>query len=459
MVIIMKKRISWGVAIALMAVTATITMSLTYQFAINRTKVQVDSLSERMKMYSKLSEIDQKVRDSYLKTLDESALNDAIAEGYMNGIDDKHSYYLTQSEYTARQLELSGQMVGIGVDVSLLNDGTIAIARVTPNSPAAAAGLQKGDILQKVGDKELTASDYSNLSGMIGGEAGTDVSITVLRGEESLTITATRKQFDMITVDSRLMENGLGYIRIYEFTDGTTGENGTAAQFKAAVNSLSSQGATGLIIDVRNNPGGSLSAVSAVLDQILPAGNIVSSAGKDGAKQVLYTSDSNQISLPIAVLVNQNSASASELLAGAIQDYGKGTIVGTTTYGKGTMQQMFALTDGSAINLTIAKFFPPTSDNFDGVGVKPDIVAELSEELQDRFYFLTDAEDTQLSTAASALMIGGAETNTGGDDLTEESQNAVSGGETETPADSAAEGQSSVSPAAMADEVRQVIHL
>ncbi|MGI6261357.1 MAG: S41 family peptidase [Acutalibacteraceae bacterium] len=451
----MKKRISWGVAIALMAVTATLTMSLTYQYTINRTKAQVDDLSERMKMFSKLSEIDQKVRKNYLNELDQTALNNAIAQGYMNGIDDKHSYYLTQAEYTARQLELSGQMVGIGVDVTLQQDGTIAVTRVTPNSPAAAAGIQKGDILQRVGDQELTANDYSRLSDLIGGESGTEVELTVLRGEESIPLTATRKQFDMVTVDYRLMENGIGYLRITEFTDGAENENGTAAQFRTAVSSLTAQGATGLVIDVRNNPGGSLSAVSSVLDQILPAGNIVSSAGKDGARQVLYTSDSNQLSLPLAVLVNQNSASAAELLACAVKDYGKGTIVGATTYGKGTMQQLFALTDGSAVNLTIAKFFPPVSDNFDGVGVAPDIVAELSEDLQERFYFLTDDEDTQLKTAVSALMIGGAQTNTGSGT----SGSNGSSAEESASAESGAEGAGTSSAAALEDDARQVLHL
>ncbi|MDD6175357.1 MAG: S41 family peptidase [Firmicutes bacterium] len=452
----MKKRISWGVAIALMAVTATLTMSLTYQYTINRTKAQVDNLSERMKMYSKLSEIDQKVRDNYLNALDEAALNNAIAQGYMDGIDDKHSYYLTQEEYSARQLELSGQMVGIGVDVVLQSDGTIAVARVTPNSPAAAAGIQKGDILQKVGEQELTADDYSRLSSLIGGESGTDVALTVLRGEESIPVTATRKQFDLVTVEYRLLENGIGYLRILEFTDGTGSENGTAVQFREAVAALSTQGATGLVIDVRNNPGGSLSAVANVLDQILPAGNIVSSAGKDGVKQVLYTSDANQLSLPLAVLVNQNSASAAELLACAVQDYGKGTIVGTTTYGKGTMQQLFALTDGSALNLTIAKFFPPVSNNFDGVGVSPDIVAELPEELQERFYFLTDDEDAQLKTAVSALMIGGAQTNPGSG---EEGGDPGSAAEEDDPADSAPEEGGTSSAAALEDAARQVLHL
>jgi len=164
---------------------------------------------------------------------------------------------------------------------------------------------------------------------------------------------------------------------------------------------------------------------------------------------VLYTSDANQISLPIAVLVNKNSASAAELLACAIKDYGKGTLVGTTTYGKGTMQQVFPLTDGSAVNLTIAKFYPPVSDNFDGVGVTPDISADLSEELQKKFYFLTDAEDTQLSTAVSALLIGGAQTNTSG------TESAVAPG-TDVASD-AASAESSA--AALADEARQDLQL
>lgn len=461
----MKKRISWGVAIALMAVTATLTMSLTYQYTINRTKSQVDNLSERMKMYSKLSAIDQKVRDNYLNALDldENALNDAIAEGYMNGINDSHSYYLTQEEYASRQLELSGQMVGIGIEVTQQDDGTIVIACVIPNSPAAVAGLQKGDILQEVDGQELKPSDYSGLSDMVGGEAGTDVALTVLREEETLPFTVTRKQFDMVTVESRLLESGIGYIRIYEFTDGSTSpESGTAAQFKAAVNSLGSQGATGFIIDVRNNPGGSLSAVASVLDQILPAGNIVSSQGKDGTKELLYTSDANQITLPLAVLVNENSASASELLASAVKDYGKGTLVGTTTYGKGTMQQLFPLTDGSAINLTIAKFYPPTSDNFDGVGVTPDIVSELPAEVKENFYFMTDEEDTQLSTAVSALLIGGAETNTSSGDTTEDTDSAEEGTsdvEEEGSAESGDESSDTSSAAALADEARKVIIL
>ncbi len=432
-----KKRMSWGVTIALMAITAAVTISLTYQFAMARFNERVHSINERQKMYAKLQEVDQKVRQNYFGAIDEQLLNDSIADGYMQGTGDAHSRYMTVEEYRTMQSELEGQTVGVGLEAAL-RAGELTVVRVFANSPADLAGIQKGDVIVAADDVTAEKDGTEKLWEAMKGDSGQKVTLKVHRGtteKQEIAIEVTRGAYEIISAEGRMTSEGLGYVSITEFNDNTPD------QFKSAVTQLQQQGITGLILDVRNNPGGSLSSVAAILDVILPAGNIVSSMDKSGAKTVLYTSDAAQLDLPIAVLVNGNSASAAELLACAVRDYKKGTLVGENTYGKGTMQQTFALTDGSAISLTIAKFYPPLSNNFDGVGLKPDRQVALTEEQKEQFYFLTDDEDAQLK-AARVLLTGGTGGGTVEDPVVSQPDETVPEGdgssETSVPSDVAA---------------------
>lgn len=435
----MKKKMSLGVTIALMAITAAITLSLTYQFAMQTFNERVHSINERQQMYTKLQEIDQKVRQNYYGTIDENLLNDSIASGYVKGISDAHSYYLTAANYKKMQSELSGNTVGIGAEYQQKSDGTIQIIHIDAASPAEVGGLKKGDILLAVDDKTVEANGANAVIAALAGELGQKVKLTVQRGEEIVELELTRNQFEIISVEHSILSNNIGYIKIIEFNENTY------EQFKNALGTLKQSGVTGLVLDVRNNPGGTLESVSYILDSLLPAGNIVFSEDKTGVKKVLYTSDSQQIDLPLAVLVNKNTASAAELLASAIKDYKKGTIIGETTYGKGTMQQLFGLSDGSALNITIAKFYPPISDNFDGIGVTPDIPIQLPDELEEQFYFLTEENDTQLKAATSALIAGGLPSGGEGEGgITVSDGAAESMGEQESPETSSSDTESKI---------------
>ncbi len=441
-----KKRMPWGVTIALMAITAAVTISLTYQFAMAKFNESLSSLGERQAMYNKLDEVDRKVRENFYGNIDEQQLNDSLAAGYVNGLGDAHSYYLTVEEYNQMQNELAGNTVGIGVETQLRANGELTVVRVYANSPADLAGIQKGDVIVAVGDVTMAQNGYQAVREALVGESGQQVTVTVHRGEEEkqeLAIDVTRGSFEIVSVESRVTKEGLGYIRITEFNDNTP------EQFETALTQLQQQNVAGLVLDLRNNPGGSLASVASILDTILPAGNIVSSEDKNGNQSVLYTSDAAQLSLPIAVLVNGDSASAAELMACAIRDYKKGTLVGENTYGKGTMQQTFALTDGSAVSITIAKFNPPLSDNFDGVGLTPDYQVSLTEEQKERFYFLSDEEDSQLKAAISLLLN---EAGLGSGIVPEESvssgEPATGEAQEEAPAETASQAEPAASQAA-----------
>jgi carboxyl-terminal processing protease len=224
---------------------------------------------------------------------------------------------------------------------------------------------------------------------MLKGNVGTTASFKVVRNNNYLSFSIVRKTYETQTVQSRMIGN-IGYVRIIEF------ENNTATQFSTQVDSLISKGAKGIIFDVRNNPGGTLDSAEKIIDKLVPAGPVVRAKYKDGKITTLYTSKSDQVNLPMAVLTNQNSASAAELFTAALKDYGKAKSIGVKTYGKGTMQRVINLNDGTALDLSVAYFYPPKSDNFEGVGVTPDISVTLSQEKQNNFYSLADSDDDQL---------------------------------------------------------------
>ena len=297
-----------------------------------------------------------------------------IYKGYINGLSDPYSVYYDKEE-TEQLLETtSGEYSGIGAVLSQNRDtGIITILQVYDDSPAQKAGIQDNDILYKVDGEEVTGIDLTEVVSGIKGEEGTEVKLTVLRGDakDEVEVTAVRGKVEAQTVKYEMKEDQIGYIRVTEF------DSVTYDQYKEAIEDLEGQGMKGLIVDLRNNPGGNLSTVCDMLDLMLPEGLIVYTEDKDGNRSEETSDEEHQFKLPMTVLVNGNSASASEIYAGAIQDYSLGEIIGTQTYGKGVVQQIFDLKDGTCVKLTIAEYFTPKGRNINGKGITPDVEVEF----------------------------------------------------------------------------------
>ncbi len=391
----MNKKISLGSTLALMLITAALTVSITMVLSMRRYNDELYNVNERSTMYSKLAELDSKVRQNYFGEIDEATLLDGLARGYVAGLGDQYSSYFTAEQYTKMSNNLNGKTVGIGVKTTEYTDGNLYVHHIVSGTPAESAGIQVGDVITTIDGKSVKDMGASKAEDALIGDEGSKITLSVDRGGETFDFEIVRVRYDNQTVFSQQL-GSVGYIQVEQFND-TTGE-----QFIAAVDHLVSGGVTGLIFDVRDNPGGTLESVSQALDHLLPAGPIVSSTDKDGNTKILYESDEEGISLPMVVLVNGQSASAAELFACALRDYDLAKLVGVTTYGKGSMQKFFALDDGSGIDITVAKFNPPKSENFEGVGLEPDYKVELSGTNQN-IYLLTDETDTQLQAAMSLL--------------------------------------------------------
>ncbi len=325
--------------------------------------------------------------------VDEDALVEGIYSGYAAALGDPYTEYYDEEETAALMESTSGEFSGIGASMTQNTDGPGAvITTVYEDSPAAEAGLQEGDVISKVDGTDVSGMDLDSIVSLIKGEKGTEVTITVLRGGEEVEVTAVRDTIQVQTVEYNMMEDQIGYISVSEFDDVTYD------QFKNALETLEGEGMEGLVIDLRNNPGGNLSTVTDMLKLLLPEGTIVSITDKNGDTEEVTCDGSNEFTKPLAVLVNQYSASASEVFSGAIQDYGIGSIVGVTTYGKGVVQQLIDLGDGTCLKVTIAEYYTPSGRSINGVGVKPDVEAE----------YVYDAEnpeaDNQLETAVETVM-------------------------------------------------------
>lgn len=343
---------------------------------------------------AKLTKIRGLIDDHYLGEVEEDQLEEGIYKGYLAGLEDPYSVYYDEEETQELYESSQGEYSGIGVVISQdINTGIITMVQVYEGSPAEKAGLMDNDILYKVGKVEVTGMDLSEVVGYIKGEKGTSVELTVLRGDEKeeVTVTAVRDQIEAKTVDYRMLEDQIGYLAVTEF------DSVTYDQYAEALENLQQQGMQGLVVDLRNNPGGNLQTVCDMLDLVLPEGVIVYTEDRDGKRSTATSDEEHQLNVPMAVLVNGNSASASEIYAGAVQDYGIGTIVGTQTYGKGVVQQIFDLGDGTSVKLTIAEYYTPNGRNINGEGIKPDVEVEYERNEQD-----PDA-DNQLETALETL--------------------------------------------------------
>jgi carboxyl-terminal processing protease len=351
------------------------------------------------KIVKKLEFLEKLVDANYLESVDNVSFEDGIYKGFISSLEDPYSTYFTKEEYSALMESSSGIYCGIGATVSQdVKTGIITIVKPFKNSPAIKAGLLPGDIIIKVDEEEVTGKDLSEVVSHMKGIEGTTVDLSIGReGEkEPLKFTITRQEIEVPTIEYQMLDNSIGYIIITQF------DEVTVAQFNEAVNTLEKKKMKGLIVDVRNNPGGLLDAVVNVLDRLLPPELIVYTMDKNNERTEENATDDKKIKIPMAVLINGNSASAAEIFAGTLQDYKTATIVGTTSFGKGIVQQVIPLSDGTAVKLTISKYYTPNGRNIHGTGIKPDVTVELKEELAKEVNIPID-KDNQLQEAIKVL--------------------------------------------------------
>ena len=345
----------------------------------------------------------KRIRDTILKnfyvydekrTADESAMRDGMFKGVLESLNDPFSVYYTESELKELMSDTEGIYQGIGAYVSIDDSGVPVITGIIEDSPAEEAGLRENDLIYKVEDQEVEGMELSQVVALIKGEEGTHVKLTIVREGEPdfLEVDVERRKIESPTVTGKMLTDDIGLISINEF------DEVTVDQFSEAYADVTGSGARGLIIDLRSNPGGSLDSVVRISRQILPKGLIVYTRDVDG-KQTDYECDGeNEIKIPLVVLINGHSASASEILAGAVKDYGIGTLVGTTTYGKGIVQRIIDLHDGTAIKLTIAAYYTPKGTNIQGKGIEPDVEVKF-----DSKAYYDDGKDNQMDRALEIL--------------------------------------------------------
>ena len=350
------------------------------------------------KTVQKLNYLESLIDEEYLDEKDEDSLREGLYAGLMSGLNDPYSVYYTAEQYKELNTSNEGSYVGIGAVLQKDEDGGAQIVQLYEGGSGEQAGLKKGDVLKAIDGEDVTEKETADIAAMIKESDKDSVTLTVQRAEqkETLDIKVEIRDVEIQTVSHEVLDDETGYIRISEFSEVTSN------QYKKAFEDLQDKGIKKLVVDLRNNPGGLLNAVCDVLRQILPEGLIVYTEDKNGKKEEEKCDGKNELNMPLAVLVNGSSASASEIFAGAVKDYGIGTIVGTTTYGKGVVQTIQPLTDGSAVKITIAKYFTPKGNDINKKGITPDVEAELSEGSAD-WTELTHKEDTQLQTALKEI--------------------------------------------------------
>lgn len=398
----MSKKVSLGVAATVTLIAMAVTFSMTMTVSMNMFNNTVSSVKNKERMYNKLSEVDRYVRANEYFDINDDTLNDTIASGYMLGISDRYARYYSAKAYSERVGLANGRLMGIGVAVVKdPSSGYARIIRVYDNTPATNVGLEVGGFITAIGDTSTRSmSDAAAMTSALLGEEGSTVNIkylTPLREEQSFEIAHANYTTPSIST-VRLMDNGVGYLRIDSFT------SGTAVEFRNAVNSLTNQGATSLIFDLRDNSGENLNAALVATDYCVPSGLIAQSQDKGGNVADLRMSDENEITLPMICLVNDSTASGAELFANALRKMAGATIVGSTTAGKGVLlSDPQSLSDGSAVVITVGILLDNEGKNWNGTGLTPDVDASLTNDEQSSYYDFTVDNDPQITKAINAI--------------------------------------------------------
>lgn len=331
----------------------------------------------------------------YKEDVDKDAMVDGIFKGMVESLGDPYSEYYSKEELESLYQDSLGVYYGVGAYVSLdTATGLAKVSGIIADSPAEEADLRAEDIIYKVDDVDVTGMTLQETVSLIKGDENTTVKLTLIRDGKEIEKEVTRRKVESPTVKFEMLDDGMAYIQITEF-DTVTVDQFTEAMAMARGNDMK-----GLILDLRSNPGGNLSSVVSIAKQMLPKGLIVYTEDRDGNREEYSCDGSKELDVPMVVLVNGNSASASEILAGAIKDYGIGTLVGTTTFGKGIVQRPIELSDGSAVKLTISSYYTPNGINIHGIGIEPDVECEFDSER----YYSDEAYDNQLEKAKEVLL-------------------------------------------------------
>lgn len=356
------------------------------------------------KFEKKISMINSYLESGYIYDYNEDEMMEAAVAGYVDGLDEPYTHYYTPEDFETYNENIQDSYVGIGVVVGLNESGQIEVVAPFEGSSAYEAGVMPGDILFAVDGEEFGDRMEDAVAKIKNGAEGTSVTITFLRGGERIEKTIERRRVSSESVTSEMLDGNIGYMRISAFNTADEGnDQNTFTEFEDNFEKLKEQGAEKLIIDLRDNPGGALDVVCDIADAILPEGIITYIEYKDGTRDE-YKSDADEIDMPMAVLINENSASASEVLTGALKDYGKAVVVGKTSYGKGVVQSVIPFRDGSGMSLTIARYYSPNGVCIHGTGIEPDIEVDMPEEYRNYYASMVEHDDdTQLQKAIEAL--------------------------------------------------------
>lgn len=361
------------------------------------TKEEYDALLAEGETFGKVNELKQFILENYYKDFDETQFVDGILQGLFMSLDDPYSVYFNKEEFAQFNEDNEGTYGGIGVIVAPTDDGMITVVAPIEDTPGEAAGIKSGDKIIKVEDMDVNAQLMDEAVSNMRGEPGTAVNITLYREsmDDSFEVSIVREEIRLKTIKARMLDDELGYIRISMF------DQLTADDFKTNLDQLMENNPKGLVIDLRNNPGGSLTEVVEIADELLGNQMIVYTENRVGQRRE-FKSGFLKLDIPMTVLVNGGSASASEILAGAIQDSNSGEIIGETTFGKGIVQTVIPLDDGTGFKLTTSQYFTPNGRNIHGIGIEPDVVIEMPESYYD-IEEPTDADDVQLQKAIEVL--------------------------------------------------------
>lgn len=387
--------------IMLIIVVALVTFILTTCVMSNNTYKKDGSytnISENLKLNTKLNTIKKIINEDFLGEVDETKLTEAAIKGYVEGLDDEYTEYFTKEEMEEFKTETEGNYVGIGIYMlKNTKDNNIIVLSAIKGSPAEEAGLKTGDIIKKVNDKEYTAEEFEKIASDIKGKAGSKVKLEIQRGEETLTFEIERKKIELYPIESEVLENDIGYINISSFCEDCS------SKFKENYDKLKRKNIKSLVIDLRNNGGGIVDEALEILDSILNKDSIMLiTANKKGEEKIEKAKKKPTIEVPIVVLVNENTASSSEIFAAALKENNKAKIIGTKTYGKGVIQESITLSDGSGIKITTEEYYTPNRNKINKIGITPDIEVDLEEKTKNITEISRD-QDTQLKKAIETL--------------------------------------------------------
>ncbi len=385
----------WIITILLLVVVACFSSEITqiYGLIINKKSADSDAMKNINTIAENLKSFRKVIDAYYLGDVDEKSMLDQTLKGYVRGLGDEYTEYLTTEEWQEFDEKAFGNFVGIGVVMSIDEDENIVIVSVVENSPAEEAGIKEGDVIAEADGTNLLGETAELASSIIKGHEGTKVHLKIIRDSDIIEMDVDRREIELYQTKTEMLENNIGYILFQTF------DENSAEDFRVAYEELKALGAKKFIVDLRNNTGGVVDEAEKMADLFLDKGKpIIITKTKSGKKDISYTKDDMIIKEPVVVLVNKYSASASEMLAGTLKDYGRATIVGTKTYGKGVMQSILELDDGSALKITVAEYFTPSETTINKVGITPDVEVKYEEPPED-----DPKKDTQLEKAIEVI--------------------------------------------------------